>query len=86
MRELTRSFSKLAQQSAAPAARGKTSGCLRKKFAIIRASVGSFIGADVLRALLALGEPNTCHNVVQLQHVAERGLRQRADELNRLAD
>ena len=56
MRELSRSFSKLAQRTAAPAARGKTSGCMRKKFAIIRDAVGYFIGADVFRAMLDLGE------------------------------
>ena len=54
-------------------------------FAILRASVGNFIGADVLRALLALAEPNTCHNVAQLQQAVLGGMQQRVDELNRQA-
>ena len=45
---------------------------MRKKFAIMRDAVGGYIGADVLRALLALGQQNTSHNVTQLQFVIER--------------
>ena len=42
----------------------------------MREAVGHFVGADVLRALLALAEPNTCHNVDLLQHAVVRGVEQ----------
>ena len=38
----------------------------------MREAAGGYIGADVLRALLALGEQNTSHNVTQLHFVIER--------------
>ena len=56
-------MAKLAQLPAAPAARGRSSGWSRKKFALMREAVGNFVGSDALRALLALAEPNTCHNL-----------------------
>lgn len=55
MRELARSFARLAQLPAAPDNRGRGSGSSRKKFALTREAVGDFVGSDVLRALLALG-------------------------------
>ena len=73
MRELARSFSKLAQLPAAPDNRGRGSGSARKKFVLMRIAVGDFIGSDVLRALLALAEPNTCHNLEQLSLAVARG-------------
>ena len=66
MRELERSFSKIAQLLAAPDNRGRGSGSARKKFMLIRLAVGNFIGSDLLRALLALAEPHTCLNLEQL--------------------
>ena len=66
MRELERSFSKIAQLPAAPDNRGRASGSARKMFMLMHLAVGSFIGKDVLRALLTLAEPNTCSNLEQL--------------------
>ena len=45
-------------------------------------AVGRFVGADVLRALLALAEPNTCHNVELLRHAVVRGYERRLEEIS----
>ena len=66
MRELERSFSKIVQLHAAPDNRGRGSGSARKQCLLMHLAVGSFIGKDVLRALLALAEPNTFLNLQQL--------------------
>jgi len=66
MRELEHSLSRLALLPNAPGNRGKTSGSARSKFATIRDAVGEFIGSDILRALIDLAEPNTCHNIRHL--------------------
>ena len=73
MRELARSFAKLAQLPAAPDNRGRSSASSRKKFALMCEAVGDFIGSDVLCALLALAEPNTCHNLELLNLAVARG-------------
>ena len=39
----------------------------------MRDTVGDFIGSDVLRALLALAEPNTCRNLELLNLAVVRG-------------
>jgi hypothetical protein len=66
MRELEHSLSKLALLPTAPGNRGRASGSARSKFATMRDAVGEFIGSDILRALIELAEPNTCHNVRHL--------------------
>ena len=66
MRELTHVFAKIAAYPAPPASRGRTSGSMRKKYSSIQLAVGDFIGNDVIRALIALNEPNTCSNIEQL--------------------
>ena len=84
MRELEHSLSKLAQLPAAPDNRGRSSGSSRKKFALMRDAVSDFIGSDVLRALLALSEPNTCHNLMQLSLAVARGKKLYVDMIHEL--
>ena len=45
-------------------------------------AVGRFVVADVLRALLALAEPNTRHNVELLRHAVVRGYERRLEEIS----
>ena len=52
MQELDRSVSKIALKPAAPHCKGRNSGSARKRFAALRDTAGSYVGSDVLRALL----------------------------------
>ena len=44
-------------------------------------AVGDFIGNDIIRALLALDEPNTCSNLAQLSLAIIRAKAQLVDAL-----
>ena len=71
MRELSRTLSKLAQLPAPPTTSAKSSGCVHKKLATVRATVRHFVGSDVVRALLDNDEYNTAYNIDQLQFLID---------------
>ena len=83
LRELEHSFAKIASIPAPSSRRGRPSGSLRKKFSSIHLAVGDFIGNDIIRALLALDEPNTCSNLTQLSLAIVRAKAQLVEALRR---